>query len=244
MADIPEFLYHTTLVVYDGSRDPSNRSRSAFVLGTHTTLPAAKNFAATALQGLGYEPSDFEEYAVHNTKSSEEWTHGDGVVVYAKAYSGQEFAVGLDTTPNDQGFAAGGPDGTLHLSGISDGTNDGDQARHLHYVLQTVVDYDQFRHQDAGAGRNGVNDSFKSTEIEGCFLHRTDAIAAAKTCLKNTGYEFAQYDERNDLGYVEDWPFGEDVIVHAVSQTGENYAVAVRTIPGAHKKLSKENRKA
>lgn len=203
MADIPELLYHTTLVVYDGSRDPANQSRSAYVLGTHTSLPAAKAFSATALQGLGYEPSDFVEYHVKDASSSTDWEYGDGVVVYAKAPAGQEFAVGLDTTPNDQGFAGGGPDGTLHLSGISDGTNDGDPARHLHYVLQTEVDYDQDRYRARGCSGND-NSAFKSTEIEGCFLHRSDAIKAAKACLKTTGYEFAQYDERDDLGKADD----------------------------------------
>jgi hypothetical protein len=197
MADIPELLYHTTLVVYDGSRDPANCARSAYVLGTHTTLPAAKAFSATALQGMGYEPSDFDEY--HVKDPSKEWPYDDGVIVYAKAPAGQEFAVGLDTTPNDQGFAAGGPDGTLNLSGVTDG----DPARHLHYVLQTKVDYDQDRCRGEAFPIND-NSTFKTTEIQGCFLHRADAIKAAKACLKTTGYEFAQYDEREDLGPAED----------------------------------------
>jgi hypothetical protein len=37
-----------------------------------------------------------------------------------------------------------------------------------------------------------------------------------------------------------EWPFGEDVVVHAVTQTGENFVVAVRTVPGAHKKHAKQ----
>lgn len=202
MADVPDLLYHTTLVVYGGNEDLASRARSAFVLGTHTALAAAKAFSSTALQGLGYEPSDFVEFAVND--GTGEWTHGDGVVVYAKAPAGQEFAVGIDTTPNDQGFAAGGPDGTLHLAGIADGTKDSDPARHLHYVLQTEVDYDQSHKREEGAARIGVNTHFKSTEIEGCFLHRADAIAAARKCLKDSGYEFAQYDERDTLGPAED----------------------------------------
>ncbi|KAL1895644.1 hypothetical protein Sste5346_005114 [Sporothrix stenoceras] len=237
MADTPELLYHTTLVVYDGSRDPTNRSRSAFILGTHTSLAAAKAFSTTALQGLGYKPSDFLEYHVKEPSSQEEdWIFGDGVVVYAKAFSGEEFAVGLDTTPNDQGFA-GAADGTLILQGIS---SDHNPAHHLHYVLQTKVDYDQDRCRARRCSGTDMS-AFKSTEIQGCFLKRADAIKAAKQCLKSAGYEFAQYDERNDLGKEDDWPFGEDVLVHAVSQTGENYAVAVRTISGAHQKHDKKN---
>lgn len=202
MKDIPELLYHTTLVVYDGSRDPTNRARSAFVLGTHTSLAAAKAFSTTALQGLDYTPSDFLEYHVKKTSAStspeDEWTFGDGVVVYAKAFSGQEFAVGLDTTPNDQHFA-GAADGTLLLKGIADGHN---PAHHIHYVLQTKVDYDQDRCR-ALPGSNDMS-AFKSTEIQGCFLHQKEAIKAAKQCLKLTGNEFAQYDERDNLGKADD----------------------------------------
>lgn len=199
MSDIPELLYHTTLVVYDGNRDASNRSRSAFVLGTHTTLAAAKAFSKTALEGLGYTPSDFLEYHVKNPSIPEdEWTFGDGVVVYAKAFSGEEFDVGLDTTPNEQKFA-GTPDGNLKLKDIPADCHN--PTSHLHYVLQTKVDYDQ-DHCRVCPGND--MSAFKSTEIQGCFLHRREAIQAAKKCLKSTGYEFAQYDERDNLGKADD----------------------------------------
>lgn len=207
MPEIPELLYHTTLVVYDGSRDPSNRSRSASVLGTHTTLAAARAFSAKALQGLGYQTSDFSQYDVHDGVAPEDWTHGDGVVVYAKAPAGQEFAVGLHTTPNDQEFASGVPSGTLRLSGSggggssgNHGKDDNDSAPQLHYVLQTEVDYDQVNSSFSSA-------DFKTTEIEGCFLRCADAIAATKRCLRNTGEEFAQYDERDNLDFAEDVHF-------------------------------------
>ena len=31
------------------------------------------------------------------------------------------------------------------------------------------------------------------------------------------------------------WPFGEDVLVHAVSQTGEDFTVSVKTVPEVDK---------
>ncbi|CAK7212953.1 hypothetical protein SBRCBS47491_001638 [Sporothrix bragantina] len=220
MSSIPELLYHTTLTVLGKDTDASAVTRNVYVLGTHSTVEAAKAFSATALEALNYEPTDFVQYNVHDGKSP--WTHGDGVVVYAKAPAGQEFIVGIDTTPNDQSLLAG-PNGTIKLPVSPD-----NPTPCLHYVLQTMVDY-----------QKQAEGTFEKTEIEGCYLHCADACAAAKNCLKNTGYDFAQYDQRNDLGEVEDWPFGEDVIVHAVSQTGENFSVSVRTIPGAHKKLSK-----
>ncbi|OAA65698.1 hypothetical protein SPI_02485 [Niveomyces insectorum RCEF 264] len=235
MAGIPELLYHTVLTVFDDH--PARigfRRRSVFVLNTHATLPAAKAFAAKGLETLGYEPSDFVTYAVHDGTS--EWSYGDGNIVFAKAPAGQEFVVSIDTTPNPEELSAG-PDGTVQLAAPQSkhhhqGAADTSAGPQLHYVLQTKVDYDQ--------DRGGV---YKATEIEGCYLHRKDAIAAAKNCLKDIGDEFAQYDEREDLGKADDWPFGEDVLVHAVSQSGENYSVAVRTILGAHEKHAKKNQK-
>ena len=183
MSGITDLLYHTTLTVHDKKGGlSSGHSRSVYVLGTHSTLASAKAFAATSLHGLGYEPADFAEYAVKDGKTA--WKHGDGVVVYAKAPAGQEFFVGIDTTPNAQEFAAG-PNGTILLSAYPD---DNDPTQHLHYVVQTEVDYDQER---------GSN--FKAAEIEGCFLHRADAVDAAKVSLKNAGFDFAQYDERPNL---------------------------------------------
>ncbi|KIH87760.1 hypothetical protein SPBR_05255 [Sporothrix brasiliensis 5110] len=231
MSGIPELLYHTTLTVLGKDGETAAPTRSVYVLGTHATVEAAKAFASKALQDLGYEPSDFVQYDVRD--GTQPLAHGDGVVVYAKAPAGQEFIVGLDTTPNDQGFLAG-PDGTIQLSAHpdNDGKREKDLARHLHYVLQTAIDYNAW-----------VGDAFEKTDIEGCYVHRADAFAAAKKCLKGTGYDFAQYDQRDDLRETDEWPFGDDVLVHAVSQSGENFSVSVCTIPGAHKKHSKKNGK-
>ncbi|EFX02309.1 hypothetical protein CMQ_2358 [Grosmannia clavigera kw1407] len=229
MSGIPEQLYHTTLTVVDYHTDTSGSTRTVYVLGTHTTLEAAKAFAKKALSDLGYEPSDFKEYAVR-AASPDSWTHGDGVVAFAKAFAGQEFLVGIDTTPNDQEFAAG-PNGTVRLSAYPEDAGVHPD-HHLHYVLQTKVDYDQ--------DRSGAH---QSTDIEGCFEHRADAIDAAKASLLNTGNEFAQYDERDNPAFAGEWPFGEDVVIHAVSQTGENYTVAIRTIPGAHEKHGKKTQR-
>lgn len=215
--NIPEFLYHTTLIVTDFHADTSGSTQTAYVLGTHSDLDAAKAFTVTALQSLHYEPGDFATYEVH--KPQQPWTHGDGVLVFAKAFAGQEFLVGLDTKPNSEGLPAG-PDGGVVLPRGED---------HLHYVLQTKVDY----HQD----RSGA---YQTTEIEGCYAKRADAVASAAKCLEDDKANFAQYDERRSLDTAEDWPFGEDVLVHAVAQTGENYTIAVRTVPGAHKRHAKK----
>ncbi len=65
-----ELLFHTTLVVVDYHTDRSGSTQTVYVLGTQTTLDAAKRFATTALQTLNYEPSDFAVYEVHTPTRS------------------------------------------------------------------------------------------------------------------------------------------------------------------------------
>ncbi|KAK4107075.1 hypothetical protein N656DRAFT_785688 [Canariomyces notabilis] len=216
---IPDQLYHTTLTVVDYHLDTSGSTRDFYVLGTHTTVSAAKAFALGALKSLGYQPDDFADYTTRLDTPPESWTHGDGVMVYAKGAAGQELLVGLDTKPNTESLPAG-PDDTPLLP------EDADQ---LYYVLQNRTDYNQDK---SGA--------YQTAEIEGCYAHREDAIAAAKGVLGMDREEFAQYDEREDVDDETDgWPFGDEVLVHAVAQTGENYTVAVKTVVGAHRKHGK-----
>jgi hypothetical protein len=217
-AEIPERLYHTLLTVTDFHDDTSGFTRSTYPLGTHTSLPAAEGFAARALERLGYQRDDFEKYAVRTPSSADNWPHGDGAIVYAKAPAGREFLVEIDTTTNNEHLPQGGREGTPRLPAGAD---------HLHYVMQTCVDYDQDR-----GGR------LQTTEIEGVYVHRSDALRAARKTLADKA-EFAQYDEQGAPELGGQWPFGDDVVVHAVAQSGENYTVAVRTVPGSHRKHSK-----
>lgn len=218
--NVPELLHHTTLTVIDYHQDTSGSTRDVFVLGTHTTLAAAKAFAHAALGLLGYQPDDFTEYATRADTPPEEWPHGEGVLVYAKSPRRHEFLVGLDTKPNTESLPAG-PGDTPDMP---------DGRKGLHYVLQNSTDYNQDK---SGA--------YQTSEIRGCYVRRDDALAAAKAALRADRDEYAQYDERNSDESESEWPFGEDVVVHAVAQTGENYTVAVKTVPGAHKKHHKHN---
>jgi len=187
MSSTPELLYHTTLTVADYHADRSDNAKTVYVLGTHATLVAAKQFAANALHTLGYEPEDFAVFEGHQPEGH--WRRGDGVAVYAQAFNGRELLVGILTTPNP-GFAAR-DNGTLDLPHAAAG--------HLHYMLQSTTDYNRDR---SGAAQ--------TTEIEGCFLRRDDAARAAKECLIQAvgpRDEFAQYDERADVGPAEDVSF-------------------------------------
>lgn len=216
----PDLLFHTLLTVIDFHTDTSGATRTVYVLGTHTALSTAKTFSTKALHTLGYEPDDFETYDVKTPETASKWTHGDGTIVYAKAPAGQEFVISIDTTPNNENLPEGEGD-SVRLPPNHDS---------LHYVLQTKTDYNQDR---SGA--------FQSTEIEGCYVNRTNAYEAAKKALSGMDKEvFQQYDERDSAEEKGQWPFGEDVVVHAVAETGENYSIAVRTIPGAHKRYSKK----
>lgn len=226
---IPDLLYHTTLTVVDYHEDASGSTRTVYVLATHSTLKAAKSFALTALRGLGYRPEDFTEFASQESHGAVDasWTHGDGVVVFARAPAGHEFLVGIDTTPNNESLPAA-PSGTGNEDTVvlPTGTD------HLHYLLQTVVDYNRDR-----------SGSVSETHIEGCYLFRSTALDAARSCLAGRRDEFAQYDERDSPEMRDEWPFGDDVVVHAIANTGENYYIAIRTPPAAHARHAKGNRK-
>ncbi|CAI4214503.1 unnamed protein product [Parascedosporium putredinis] len=98
----PDTLFHTLLTVIDYHVDPSGGTQSTYVLGTHTDLPAAKAFSKHALQDLGYERDDFATYEEASAASTSGWSHGDGVIVHAKAPAGQIFNVALDTAANNE----------------------------------------------------------------------------------------------------------------------------------------------
>ncbi|KAL7804654.1 hypothetical protein V8C44DRAFT_342909 [Trichoderma aethiopicum] len=206
---VPDQLFHTLLTVVDLPHDPSGATRTPFVLKSHGTLAAAKAFARQSLETLGFAPEDFQFYNIRQDSSSQSWTHGDGVLVFARSFDNKEFTVGIETTPNNESLPASPSDGELRLP---------EGARFLHYVLQIIVDYN--------ADRSGAA---QATEIQGAYVHRADAWKAAHLCLDPAGY--AEFDRRGDAQFVEQWPFGEDVAVHAVAETGQNCFVAVKRPP-------------
>ncbi|KAH7205478.1 uncharacterized protein BKA55DRAFT_530523 [Fusarium redolens] len=162
--NVPELLYHTVLTVIDYQKEPSEATRSVYVLGTHSALEAAKAFAISALQGLNYQPEDFIEFAV---RSSEPWEHDDGRLVFARTPAGQVLLIGIDTTLNIESLLAS-PDGAVVLP---NGCN------RLHYVLQTI---------DNSLDRMGYG---QPTKIQGIYVHRADAWAARSSSLSATCVE-------------------------------------------------------
>jgi hypothetical protein len=213
MSNSPELLYHIILTVIDYHIDPSGAKRSIYVLGTNATLETAKTFAFRFLDTLRYKPEDFVEYAIHSS-STEEWGHGDGVLVYAKAPAGQVFLVSIQATPNDEKLLMDSNGGLLMPKGIPS----------LHYVMQTTIDYNK--------DRTGC---VQETQIEGTFIHRADAYEAARKLLDPVDY--ADYNTPEKL--TDEWPFGEEVVAHAAAETGQNSIIEVKTVTGAHHKHGK-----
>jgi len=205
-----EFLYHVKRTITDYADDASGATRSTDILGTFTDLAVAKVAAHGALASEGYLKDDFELYEDNADFEPEAWKHGDGVIVFAKAPRGQEFDVRLDTKPN-----------VLKLKGNAAGEVEG----HLHYVLQTTINYNNDR-------IGGI----QTTEVEGTYPTRKAALEAAKTALLDdeiTKESFAEYDEKEE--FDGEWPYGDNCLVHAVQETGENFEIFVKAQPHSHK---------
>jgi hypothetical protein len=112
-----EYLFHVKRTIADYADDKSGATRTTDILGTFTSLAAAKTAAYGALASEGYIKDDFEVLEQKDEADPNEWKHGDGVLVFAKAPRGQEFDVRIDTKPNVltlKGNASGEVEGFLH----------------------------------------------------------------------------------------------------------------------------------
>jgi hypothetical protein len=95
----------------------------------------------------------------------------------------------------------------------------------LNAVLQTTIDYNTDR-------IGGI----QNTEVEGTYPTRKAAFEAAHTTLLDdevTKASFAVYEEKEQ--FEGEWPYGDEVLVHAVAETGENFDVFVKAQPHSHK---------
>lgn len=104
-------------------------------------------------------------------------------------------------------------------------TGEGHWLRGEKIVLQTTIDYNNDR-------IGGI----QSTEVEGTYATRKEAFAAATTALLDDEVkkeDFAEYDTKDE--FEGEWPYGDECLVHAVGQTGENFKVLVKAQPHSHK---------
>ncbi|KAL4723512.1 hypothetical protein ACLX1H_009147 [Fusarium chlamydosporum] len=213
MSNTPELLYHILLTVIDYHVDPSGAQRSIYILGTRATLEAAKESSFRVLHSLRYKPTDFIEYAIHSSHTGT-WAHGNGVLVFAKAPAGQVFLVSVQATPNTEKLVMNHDGGVILPQRVPS----------LHYILQTTIDYNK--------DRTGCE---QETQIEGIFVHRSNALAAARKLLNPLNYVDYETPEKMN----GEWPFGEEVVAHAVAEMGQNITVAVTTVTGSHHRHGK-----
>ncbi|WXC67279.1 hypothetical protein SNK03_013063 [Fusarium graminearum] len=213
MSSTPELLYHIILTVIDYHLDPSGATRSIYILATRATLEAAKESSYRVIHVLRYKPQDFLKYAVHSSHTGT-WAHGDGVLIYAKAPAGQVFLVSVQTTPNTEKLVINHQGGVILPYGIPS----------LHCILQMTIDYNK-----------DCTGYEQEMQIEGTFIHRSNALTAARKLLDPLDYIDYETPEK----MASEWPFGEDVVAHAVAEIGQNITVAVTTVTGSHHRHGK-----
>ncbi|EXJ81115.1 hypothetical protein A1O3_07403 [Capronia epimyces CBS 606.96] len=200
-----ENLYHVVFTTTHIPKDVNGEVEKVRVVGTYTTLAAAKAAAHRTLFEAGYEREFFDDY---ETNQEEFIAHHvkrrTGLAVLAKAPDSTTFRVSVATTPNLLKLQAG-EGHKVHQD--------------LYYVVQTNVLYSE---DDTGEARE--------TNVEGTFTSYEEARKYASQVLLApedgvTKESFAEYDEagpnERDSGY------GENVVVHAVGQNGENFLVSV-----------------
>jgi len=194
-------LYTIKTTLKDLHRDPSGALQQVQIAGTYTSLPAAKEAAKTALYKLGYSKEDLPTYDVKT--DAETWSFGDGVLVHAVAPSKEEFTVCIETSPN--------------VLDIHSNPTTSKVEEQLFYVLQTTIHYDV----DASGAK-------RETTLEGIYTGRAIAITRSKETLLEPGVvERKSYAEWDEYWGQEDWSFGENVVVHAVADNGQNFEVSV-----------------
>lgn len=195
-----DVLYHIKSTSVDFQHDPSGTAQKVEIAGTYTDLAEAKEAAKVALFDLGYPRDSFETYQLKS--DTPDWKFGDGVFVHALAKSGEDFKVGIETTPN-----------TLNLQ---PGSGTSRVKEKLFYVIQTTIFFNEDR---SGRKRDVI--------MLGVYLSRTEANEIAKQCLLEPDLTKEIYFKYEEFTGQSDWQFGSAVVVHAVAHNGEHYLVGV-----------------
>lgn len=222
----PEVLYHIKRTIIDYAVDRSGSIQTTDVLSTLTDLDAAKAAARAAILQEGYAKDDFAEYEEND--GTDKWKYDEeAMIVVAKAPTGQEFKVSLDTTLNKFPFKM-----DSHFK-VTDHLQYGSYYLFICFKLavaetSTVLQTTIFYNQDRSGG-------IQTVQIEGVYPTRKEAREAAKSVLldeNTTRTSFVEYDEQDKES--KEWPYGEDVLVHAVMDTGENIKISVKPQPHSH----------
>lgn len=201
----PDFVYHVMLMTSQ-FKGLGGRAEKVRMLGTYTSVAKSKDAAHRCLFDAGYEREWFSTFETNPEALEELASHyGTGIVVYAIAVDGTMFRVRISTSPNK-----------LHLTTHND---DGRVPTSLYYVVQTNAPY-------CGHERRPIYD----THVEGIFKSYDEARNFAKTLLlsEEDGITASSYQDYFEAGLLErDCEYGENVIVHAIGSSDENYFVSV-----------------
>ncbi|RMZ76909.1 hypothetical protein DV738_g4705, partial [Chaetothyriales sp. CBS 135597] len=204
----PSQIYHIVLITSNLSKNPTNAVEKVRITGTYVTAKAAKAAAHQVVYDAGYEIEMFKTYDVDHDKlqldMAKAHEDGNGLVVHATAQDGTEFKVYVHPTPNPLQLSTDEENGRVRAD--------------LFYVVQTEVDY------------NGDDIKIRRHSIDAVFTKYLDARKAALTTLldKKSGTtkdSFAAWDEAGET--ETDCGYGENVLVHAVGQNGDNFLVSV-----------------
>ncbi|KFY56206.1 hypothetical protein V496_06761 [Pseudogymnoascus sp. VKM F-4515 (FW-2607)] len=201
-----ENLYHIVLTTSHIQKDPNSVIEKIRIAGTYCNPVTAKAAAHRCLFDAGYEREWFSQYEVDPAALESHRIHQRmGLVVFAVASDGTTFRISISTTPNIGHLTTDNEDGRIEAD--------------LYYVVQTNVNY-----------ANGDEGQDRDVTIEGIFTAYDKALTSAHSVLLSeengiTKKSFAEYDEAGDK--EGDCGFGENVVVHAVGISGENYLISV-----------------
>ncbi|KAA8652074.1 hypothetical protein EYZ11_005557 [Aspergillus tanneri] len=203
---VSDNLYHVLLTTSHIAKDPYNVVEKVRIPGTYTSLGAAKAAAHSCLFDAGYERGFFNEYETSPEMFEENLAEHLGLAVYAVAPDETTFRVRIDTTPNNLRLTTDLDDWRVSIP--------------LYYVIETIVVY------------NGDEDTtmVRDMSVEAVFTTYMEARAYAKTALlsKENKITRESFEDYHQAGPDEtDCGYGENVIVHATGDYGENYMISI-----------------
>jgi hypothetical protein len=200
-----DFIYHLMLLK-SHLNTPNVETEKFRILGTYKSPAKAKDAAHRCLFEGGYEREWFPTFETKpEVLEGLAESHGTGLVVYAVAADDTVFRVCISTSPNNLYLTTDNEDGRIPLP--------------LYYAVQTTVPY-------CNHGRKPAYD----THIEGTFKSLAEAREFASTLLLSAehGITASSYQEYCEADPTErDCGYGENVIVHAIGDSGQNYLVSV-----------------
>ena len=192
-------LYHVKLIKSHLVEDPNAQLYQVDVRGTFTDFLSARAAASTIID-LPLEL--FESYeSKHDFPESKKWPHADDVYVHAVAQTGETITVSIDKEPNHSDLV---------------GNSHGEVCSILFYAIQQVIHYSE--------NRSGL---VREASVQGTYRTRVAAKKCAEEVLLGEAGSPQDFDEYQDYGELDTSPWGEDVVIRAVSSNGDNYIMSV-----------------